>query len=287
MVAGQFEDAEKVKEEQSTESANQTALIEGNQSNIETATPTAGNMKKENPTSNFNPKSPEFSPSETSKLNPTAPVFSPTGTPPQTSPASSSSSKLNPSTPEFSPTGLINGTGSGGNHGNTSHSNALSVSVFGKFPSPLNPRSGEFIPKSVTRSHGNPQPLNVAAPVFVPTLLTTMQNGELEERGTAGSTAGQADADIVREDEALSLKPNDIIHGFRYAVDQTGDVASESLLKAAAEMLIKATIYPASFERWKLKLENTVKAWPPIPDSLSNLAEMLIHWVSCCVCRMR
>ena len=101
-----------------------------------------------------------------------------------------------------------------------------------------------------------------------------MQNGQLEnEEGTQDNV-------VKDEEEPLSLTPNDIICGFQYPIDQRNDMASESLLKATAEMLIKSTIYPASFDRWKLKLEHTVKAWPPVGDSLTNLAEMLIHWVS-------
>ena len=101
-----------------------------------------------------------------------------------------------------------------------------------------------------------------------------MQNGDPD------LTEKFEDAGFLPDDEIPTLNAVDIIRGFDKVtrLDQD-DVGSDMLLKAAADMLLKATIYPATFERLRLKLETTVKAWPPSVDVLKNLAEMIIHWV--------
>ena len=265
-ISGQFDDAVE-QDKPAPAVGTQTTPIEGNQSNIE----------PEAQETSFDPITPDISP----KLNPSAPAFSPTGSKGPLSPSSGTSSTLNPTTPEFSPSGL-NITPSNASHSSqNTQATALTVKH-----TQLNPRSGEFVPKSILPVHATTllnTSLNVSAPVFVPQedLPSTMQNGQLGEEDEA--TAGINGADLA-EEEPLSLTPKDIISNFDPPISQENDVASESLLKAAAEMLIKSTIYPASFERWKLKLENTVTAWTPTDDSLTNLAEMLIYWVSYGVC---
>jgi hypothetical protein len=108
-----------------------------------------------------------------------------------------------------------------------------------------------------------------------------MQNGQLEE-GEDNENPIQStvpiDDEEFNEEEPLLLTPRDVLSGFKCPVKQDGDVASESLLKATAEVLIKTTMYPGSFERGGMKLEHTVNAWTPTEDTLTNLAEMLIHW---------
>lgn len=266
--AGQFDSAEELDERNEASTASegsvvpQAAPIEGNESNVE-----AQAVESE---SSLNPQSPEFSPtSETTKLNPSAPVFSPTSTKPSLSPASSTtSSKLNPTTPEFFPTGV------NGNYSNTTHSSTTTrVNNY-----TLNPQSRDFVSKSVSPMT-IASSLNVSAPAFVPQapLPTVMQNGRLDDKKETESSVNEG---VFDEEELLALTPNDIINEVKYPCDDMKtDVGGESLLKAAAEMLIKSTIYPASFDRWKLRLEHTVKAWAPEINSLTNLAEMLIHWV--------
>ena len=126
--------------------------------------------------------------------------------------------------------------------------------------------------------------LNVSAPAFVPhvPLPNQMQNGQLddeeEDDQIHGVTPPVEDED-GNEGEPLLLTPKDILSGVKFPVEQSNDVASGSVLKAAAEVLIKTTMYPGSFEWGATKLENSVKSWQPTDDTLSNLAEMLIHWV--------
>ena len=300
---GQFEDAVQEKEEEKKEEKPTSPPIvdantqhppnEGTQRNIEVAPPLVSKPTEEpaNPkkgsSTTFNPNSPEFTPSAPppestqGKLNPSAPAFNPSGSGVQAPKASipTTSSILNPLTPEFSSSGTVNGTS---NHGNTRQTSALSPSTFGKFPphtqtaSQLNPHSDEFVPKSTLPT------LSATAPEFVPQegLPLSMHNGDPGRKDSG--EAGKEELDFApTEEEIPSLKPNDILHGFQHAADQKDDdVGSETLLKVTAEMLIKATLYPASFDRLKLKLENTVKAWPPTDETLTNLAEMLIHWVS-------
>lgn len=105
-----------------------------------------------------------------------------------------------------------------------------------------------------------------------------MQNGQISDDSEEPIPSVVSTNQMVSaEEEPPLLKPNDIISGFKAPFDKTNDTA---ILKAAAEILIKLTIYPGSFERSQMKLENTVKAWPPTDETLANLAEMLIHWVS-------
>ena len=268
---GQFDNADELDERNEASTAAegtglpQAAPVEGNENNVE-----AQAVESE---SSLNPNTPEFSPtSETTKLNPTAPVFSPTSTKPSLSPASSTtSSKLNPTTPEFFPTRI------NGNYSNTTHSSSTTrVNNY-----TLNPQSQDFVSKSVS-SLTIASSLNVSAQPFVPQdpLPTMMQNGQLDDKKETESGAIENEG-VFDEEELLALTPHDIINGLDYpCLDMKAEVGGESLLKATAEMLIKSTIYPASFDRWKLRLEHTVKAWPPEINSLANLAEMLIHWVS-------
>ena len=105
-----------------------------------------------------------------------------------------------------------------------------------------------------------------------------MQNGEpnlLEE-------IEEKDFGFKTEDEVVTtLKPQDILQGFdKVSMPAKGDEGSPALLRATAEMLIKTTLYPASFERQRLKLETTIRAWPPSEETLNNVAEMIVHWVS-------
>ena len=156
-------------------------------------------------------------------------------------------------------------------------------------------------PGETPTGHPNPDTLakkglNVLAPVFVPRdpLPTTMPTGQLDDKQETESGVITNEG-VFDEEKLLALTPNDIINGVDYPCpDMKTDIGGESLLKATAEMLIKSTINPASFDHWKLRLEQIVKAWPPEIDSLTNLAEMLIHWginepglrlMSCRICQ--
>ena len=113
-----------------------------------------------------------------------------------------------------------------------------------------------------------------------------MQNGQLddeEEDIPRGATPPVVECEDDNEGEPLLLTPEDILLGVNFPVEQQGGGANESILKAAAEVLIKTTLYPGYFDRGATKLENTVKAGLPTDGTLSNLAEMLVHWVSHCI----
>ena len=113
-----------------------------------------------------------------------------------------------------------------------------------------------------------------------------MQNGQLddeEDEDPLRSTAPPREDDESNEGEPLLFTPKDILSGVTLPVEQgEEDVSSAPVLKAAAEVLIKTTLYPGSFDRGTTKLENTVNAWLPTEGTLANLAEILIHWVSNC-----
>ena len=111
-----------------------------------------------------------------------------------------------------------------------------------------------------------------------------MQNGQLhiddrEMPIPTRTTDTSVVVDDTNEGEPPTLTSAEIISGFECPIQQRSDAASEPLLKATADVLIKDVMYPGSFDRGKMKLEHTVKAWTPTEDTLVNLAEMLVHWV--------
>ena len=72
-----------------------------------------------------------------------------------------------------------------------------------------------------------------------------------------------------------------IVRGFeRAAPTDQMDSGSDPVLKAAAEMLLKVSYYPGSFDELGKNFQATLSSWTPSEDILTNLAEMLVHWVS-------
>ena len=181
-------------------------------------------------------------------LNPSAPAFTPFG-----------SSTLNPNSTEFTPQGQ-------------------SIMAMKQIQSSsLNPNCPEFVP--------NPKspPLNVAASEFIPKvgLPSSMQNGDMGMGPDELDDQEEIKNLIPQEEEIPILEPQDIVEGFEKvekvsAEDQEG---YDQLLKATAEMLLKATMYPGSFDRLKLNISTAIQKWPPTESTLKNLGEMIIHWV--------
>ena len=93
---------------------------------------------------------------------------------------------------------------------------------------------------------------------------------------------------IPNEEEIPVLETQDVVGRFeRIAeVGESDREGCEQLLKATAELLLKATMYPGSFDRLKLNVATAVEKWPPADSSLQNLAEMITYWVSECVVRL-
>ena len=285
-VIGQFDDATT-----DTDKGAQSAPIEGTASNIE-QTPTHSNPESsprdiDSGSSSINPNTPNFSPPN-SKLNPSAPAFSPARSVHPTSPPLATTSKLNPTSPEFSPSAGMNGRNSTVPRTQT-YNSSPSITYTGR-QTTLNPNSGEFIPKLIsprlltTSAVSTNSSLNASAPAFVPhvPLPTGMQNGapdDEEDSHQAAVVPPVEKEEDFDEEEHLLLTSKDILAGVEFPVDQTEDMASDPTLKVTADVLIKMTIYPGSFDRGKMTLEHTVKAWLPTKGTLTNLAEMLIHWV--------
>jgi len=70
--------------------------------------------------------------------------------------------------------------------------------------------------------------------------------------------------------------------GFERVVAEDGKEGSDRnspLLKLVAEVLIKGT-YPGSFEKHVMKIEKSIQQSLPSQETLQNLAEMIVHWVS-------
>lgn len=199
----------------------------------------------------LNPNSPEFTPSSSSSsssssLNPTAQPFTPTST------------RLNPHSPEFSP------------------SSSSAMITKSSLTSPPSQNMSQSFPSKVPPP-GPPKALNAAAPEFVPKigLPSAMQNGD--EPPPAEELKDSEPVPPLDEDLPV-LKVEDLLRGFQQVTKLTDD-GGEMLLNSAANMLLKATMYPASYDRLKKRLQTTIHAWPPSQATLANLAEMLVHWV--------
>ena len=76
------------------------------------------------------------------------------------------------------------------------------------------------------------------------------------------------------------MEPQSIVDGFERVVVQKEGEDGNLLLKLVAEILIKATMYPGSFESHKTKIEEAIKKLSPNQDTMRNLSEMIVHWVS-------
>lgn len=158
-------------------------------------------------------------------------------------------------------------------------STTTSRPVYSKYSTPtnpdststLNPTSNEFVP-----SHNFPlpkDPKELVPSMFGSAELSRIPNGGA---GDYGNGMGFDDEDV---DGYLSA--NDIMRGYEKAAPtDMRDSSDGSVLKSAAEMLWKVFYYPGSFEDMARKFENTLKMTDPSENTMTNLAEMLIHWVS-------
>ena len=187
--------------------------------------------------------------STSGSLNPSAPAFTPSG-----------SSPLNPNSTEFTPRAQL-----------------ISAIKHAQPSSSLNPNCPEFVP--------NPKspPLNATASEFIPKvgLPPSMQNGDTGMGPDELDDQEEIKNLIPQEEEIPILEPRDIVEGFEKieqvsAEDQEG---YDQLLMATAEMLLKATMYPGSFDRLRLNISTAMQRWPPTVSTLKNLGEMIIHWV--------
>ena len=165
---------------------------------------------------------------------------------------------LNPSVPPFVPS--LNGprdgfrmappytkfAESGNSSGASNHSSSTSFSN----SSPLNPDSKEFVPR------GN-----------VPDSAAPCGNGH------ASNAYGEADKEL----EQGWHEVGDILRGFQQAAAE--NVSSE-ILEAGAEILLKVYSYPGSFQEIGMKFQDVLSKNALSKDTITNLAEMFIHWVS-------
>lgn len=176
-------------------------------------------------------------------LDPTSKEFTPSdGT--KLSDSANGTSSLNPNSAEFVP---------------TSYSTKHQPQQQGGPQSSLNPRTEEFVPAGVL----NPQASN-----FVPKLPLFMQNGGVDESQVPpGAT-----------EVPPPLDPADILQGFERVHPE--DVAGEPLLKSGAELLVKGTLYPGSYDRLVLNMNTVIETQTPSMETQTNLAEMIVHWVS-------
>ena len=183
-------------------------------------------------------------------LNPCAPTFTPFGPP----------STLNTESTKLAP-----------------HAQGIEALKQQVQSSHLNPNCPEFVPG--VRS----PPLNVGASVFVPKvgLPPAMQNGDMGMVPSEIDEQEEIKNLIPQEEELPILEPQDIVKGFEKVEVVSGEDQEgyDHLMMAAAEMLLKATMYPGSFERLKVNISTVIQKWPPADSTLKNLGEMIIYWV--------
>ena len=185
-------------------------------------------------------------------LNPSAPEFTPF--------TAASSTPLNPHSAEFTPRAR----------------ELLLATKQLPLSSGLDPNCPEFVPNSKPA-------LNADAAEFVSKvdIPVSMQNGDIGM--SPDDLEGQEEIKnlIPQEEEIPVLEPLDIVRGFMRVADVEAEEQEgcDELLKTAAEMLLKATMYPGSFDRLKLNIATAVRKWPPVKATLVNLAEMIIYWV--------
>ncbi len=181
---------------------------------------------------------------------------------------------LNPHSKEFTPV-MIASDPSGGTALNP---NSAEFVPSGPPPSAYSTKYQPTQPSASSRLYPKtqeivPGALNPTASDFIPEqgVPVLMQNGDLEplERGD-----GQAP---IGEEGVALLETVDILNGFERVHPE--DTSGEPLLMASAEMLVKATVYPGSYDRLLLNLDTAIKP-KPSEASLTNLAEMIVHWVS-------
>lgn len=89
------------------------------------------------------------------------------------------------------------------------------------------------------------------------------------------------------EDFGNYLTVKDILGYEKASPTGADDASGEPVLKGAAEMLLKVYNYPGSFDEIGKKFQNTISNWVPSKDTLTNLAEMLVYWVSSVLCYER
>ncbi len=109
--------------------------------------------------------------------------------------------------------------------------------------------------------------LNVTASEFVPSFSVETEY----ENGLEGLSIEESPDNILSIDEILS--------GFE-PVSYVGDLSAQPIMRDAAEMLVKGTLYVGSFNQFKEKVLKTLSHFTPSPSVFENLAEMLVYWVS-------
>ena len=170
--------------------------------------------------------------------------------------------KLNPTAPEFTPSSITAPPPSTisqpmfTKHSEPTPSISSSSSSSSTTSSKLDPHSKEFIPREVSLLNGNPDLYGNGEVVAEDELLEGMGGGSYWDAKT-------------------------ILRGFeRAAPTDQKDPSSDPILKGAAEMLSKVFYYPGSFEDLGQNFQATLSNWEPSEDTLINLAEMLVYWVS-------
>lgn len=157
-------------------------------------------------------------------------------------------------------------------------STATSGPIFNKHPIPtstsapgstrLDPSSKEFVPSS-----------EIPSSTLASISTEVMRCHQEMTRGMLNGDLNGGNYLDEEEDVGGYLSAKDIMEGFESAAPTSPDDASNKpVLQGAAEMLLKMYNYPGSFDDIKRNFKATLSNWIPSEDTLTNLAEMLIHW---------
>lgn len=176
-----------------------------------------------------------------------------------------SMAKLNPSAPVFTPAFTTS---------SSTTSSAMPHPIYTKYSIPATTSS------SSTTSTSR---LDPTSKEFVPSghsLAATNLSPEIN-----GNPNLYGNGDVIPEEDYGYLDVKSIVRGFeRAAPTDPKDPSGDPILSGAAEMLLKVYNYPASFDELGKNFQTTLSSWKPSESTLINLAEMLVHWVSVCVC---
>jgi len=180
---------------------------------------------------------------------------------------------LDPTLPPFVPLSVGNGPST------TAGTSTGTTPVYSKLAE--NGNSSGASNHSTSTSFSNCSQLNPESKEFIPRGNAT--DSALYGNGNASIAYGAADDEL----EQGWNEVGSILRGFeRAAPISSEDVSGNAVLEAGAEILLKVCAYPGSFQEIGVKFQEVLNSNKPSKDTITNLAEMFIYWVSGDNCRL-
>ncbi len=155
----------------------------------------------------------------------------------------------------------------------------------------LNPRSPEFSPSTskapflLTNGPSSALSTNSTVPVMTKMQLPSLAIPGLNLSASEFVPSVPSETGFENGFESLSIESppeqvqvEAILSGFE-PVAPVKDLAMQPIMKSAAQMLVKGTLYVASFDTLKEKVLTTLCTFTPSKAVFDNLAEMFVYWV--------